>query len=283
LGKTAFIVWVNTVFHSDDPASRLLHEMEEGTLKRWVAVRLSCYKPDGSPLWPENWSAETLEEKRQVLGTDVFSTEYENEPLSDEERIIKTEWISSHAYAPAELPTALRYVAGVDPAAGKHDRTAIVTLGIDSSGTLWEVDFWAQVCSEDETVRQLMVKHQKYHYEVIAWEEVTFTNIYARYVMRMAAAENVYLPIKTVKAGKESKEVRIRSISPLIENGILRFRDRGNRELVEELTSFPKGRFDDLADALAYAVGAVTRGPGAPLVAPFPNARRGAVLRGYRG
>ena len=283
LGKTAFIVWVNTVFHSDDPASRLLREMEEGTLKRWVAVRLSCYKPDGSLLWPENWSAEVLEEKRQVLGTDVFSTEYENEPLSDEERIIKTEWISLHAYTPAELPPALRYVAGVDPAAGKHDRTAIVTLGVDSSGTLWEVDFWAQVCSEDETVRQLMVKHQKYHYEVIAWEEVTFTNIYARYVMRMAAAENVYLPIKTVKVGKESKEVRIRSISPLIENGILRFRDRGNRELVEELTSFPKGRFDDLADALAYAVGAVTRGPGAPLVAPFPNARRGAMLRGYRG
>lgn len=283
LGKSAFLVWVNTIFHSDDPASRLLREIEEGTLKRWVAVRLSCYRPDGSPLWPENWPAEVLEEKRQSLGADVFSTEYENEPLSDEERIIKADWISSHAYAPAELPGQLRIFAGVDPAAGKHDRTAIVTVGVDPSGTIWELDSWAATCSEDETVKQLIVKHRRFHYELIAWEEVTFTNIYARYVMRLAASENVYLPIKTVKAGTESKAVRIRSISPLIENGLIRFRDRGNRELVEELTSFPKGRFDDLCDALAYAVGAITRGSGAPVVAPFPDARSlNRTMRGYR-
>lgn len=285
LGKTAFIVWVNTIFHSDDPASRLLCEMEEGTLKRWAAVRLSVYKPDGTPLWPENWSAELLEEKRQTLGSDVFSTEYENEPLSDEDRIIKPEWIQAHIYVPAELPAGLRYFAGVDPAAGKHDHTAIVSVGVDRAGIIWEVDAWAATCSEDETVTQLITKHKRFKYALIAWEEVSFTNIYARYVMRMAAAENVYLPIKTVKAGTESKVLRVRSISPLIENGLIRLRDRGNRELFEELTSFPKGRFDDLPDALAYAVHIITRSAELPQVVPI---RRIAptitqqTLRGYR-
>jgi predicted phage terminase large subunit-like protein len=285
LGKTAFIVWVNTIFHSDDPASRLLHELEEGTLKRWAAVRLSVYKPDGTPLWPENWSAELLEEKRQTLGSDVFSTEYENEPLSDEERIIKHEWIRAHIYVPAELPAGLRYFAGVDPAAGKHDHTAIVSVGVDRAGIIWEVDSWAATCSEDETVTQLITKHKRFKYALIAWEEVSFTNIYARYVMRMAAAENVYLPIKTVKAGTESKVLRVRSLSPLIENGLIRLRDRGNRELIEELTSFPKGRFDDLPDALAYAVHIITRSADTPQVVPI---RRMAptiaqqTLRGYR-
>ena len=285
LGKTAFIVWVNTIFHSDDPASRLLRELEEGTLKRWAAVRLSCFRPDGSPLWPENWPKEVLEEKRQVLGSDVFSTEYENESLSDEERIIKPDWINSHVYLPAELPPGLRYFAGVDPAAGKHDHTAIVSVGVDRAGTIWEVDAWAATCSEDETVTQLITKHKRFHYVLIAWEEVSFTAIYARYVMRMAAAENVYLPIKTVKAGTESKVLRVRSISPLIENGLIRFRDRGNREFIEELTSFPKGRFDDLPDALAYAVQIITRSAEVPQIAPIrrivPSLAQKA-LRGYK-
>lgn len=285
LGKTAFIVWVNTIFHSDDPISRLLRELEEGSLKRWIAVRLSCFKPDGTPLWPENWPLAVLEEKRQVLGSDVFSTEYENEPLSDEERIIKPEWIQAHIYVPAELPAGLRYFAGVDPAAGKHDHTAIVSVGVDRAGVIWEVDSWAATCSEDETVTQLITKHKRFKYVLIAWEEVSFTNIYARYVMRMAAAENVYLPIKTVKAGTESKVLRVRSISPLIENGLIRFRDRGNRELIEELTSFPKGRFDDLPDALAYAVGIITRAAEVPQVAPIKRMAPSLAqqtLRGYR-
>lgn len=286
LGKTAFIVWVNTIFHSDDPASRLMREMTEGTLKRWIAVRLSCWKPDGTPLWPENWPAELLEEKRDQLGPDVFSTEYENEPLSDEERIIKPDWIIRHAYESAELPKGLRVFAGVDPAAGKHDHTAIVTIGVDQAGCIWELDSWARTCSEDETVTQLMAKQAKWNYELIAWEEVTFTAIYARYVMRLAAAQNVWLPIKTVKAGTESKVSRIRALSPLLENGLLRLRAQGNRELVDELTTFPKGRFDDSCDALAYAVQIASRGPGAPLAVPATPGKARTIssiaLKGFR-
>ena len=103
LGKDAFLIWVNTIFHSDDPISRLMDEAEAGTLKRWIAVRLSCLRPNGTPLWPEYWSAEALEEKRQSLGFDSFSTEWCNEPLSDEQRIIQKAWIKAHAYK--DLPS----------------------------------------------------------------------------------------------------------------------------------------------------------------------------------
>ncbi len=267
LGKTAFIIWVNTIFHSDDPISRLMRELEEGTLKRWIAVRLDCYRPDGEPLWPEHWSKEALAEKQAQLGFDVFSTEYRNEPLSDEERIIKPEWIETNWYTTDELPPleTLRIFGGVDPATGKHDRTAILTLGVDRLGRIWELDTWAKVCSESETVQQLIIKHSKYAYELIAWEEVTFSGIYANYVSSMAAEQNVYLPIRKVKAGTDSKIARVRSISPLIENGIIRIRKNGAKDLIDELASFPKGRFDDMCDALAYAVKIVSSGPATPM------------------
>jgi len=265
-----------------------MREISEGRLPRWIAVRLSCWMPDGvTPLWPENWPAELLKEKRETIGVENFSTEYENEPLSDEERIIRREWIEAAWYDSEARPPLheMRVFGGVDPAAGKHDRTAIVTVGVDRQGRMWELDAWARTCSELETVRQLIEKHRLFRYELIAWEEVSFSAIYANYVIDMAAQAGVHLPIKKVKAGTESKAARIRGISPLLENGVLRLRSRGSAELIEELTTFPKGRFDDLCDALAYSVGVASRGPGAPLV--MPAARRLAspitkALRGFR-
>lgn len=287
LGKTAFIVWVNTIFHSDDPPSRLMNEIAQGTLKRWIAVRLSCFRPDGEPLWPEAWSKEVLEEKREQIRPDVFSTEFENEPLSDTERIIKPEWIELHWYAPSTCPPLeqLRRFAGIDPATGKHDGTAIVSIGVDSKGIIWELDSWAEACSESTTVEQLMIKHRRFGYELAAWEEVSFSGIYANLVVQRAAEAGVYVPIRKVKAGTDAKVTRVRGISSLIENGVIRIRDRGAEKLIDQLTTFPKGRFDDLCDALAYAVGIASKGPGAPYVQTFgQNGLAGRVrsmLRGY--
>jgi len=290
LGKDAFIIWVNTIFHADDPISRLMSEVEAGTLKRWIAVRLSCWMPDGvTPLWPENWPAEVLLEKRDQLGADVFSTEYENEPLSDADRIIKPDWIKMHEYMQLEYPLgSMRTFAGVDPATGKHDQTAIVTIGVDPRGKLWVLDSWGRPCSETETVRQLIEKHRVFRYELIGWEEVNFTGIYANYVVDLSAAEGIYLPIKKIKASTtaNAKAAKLRSLSPLIENGTLRIREKGDADLIEQLTNFPKTKFDDQCDALWYAVDVAARGPGAPSIIPFGqsgilSAAR-TILRGFK-
>lgn len=268
LGKTAFIIWVNTVFHSDDPISRLMHEVEENTLKRWIAVRLSCYKPDGNPLWPEYWSKEALEEKREQLGFEVFSTEYGNEPLSDEERIIKPHWIESYWYVLSERPPLenLRIFCGVDPATGKHDGSAIEVIGVDKQGVIWDLEHWNKVCSETVLCNQLILFRKKYKFELIAWEEVAFSGIYGNYIMKLAAEKNVYLPIKKLTTRGLSKEARIRSISPLLENGIVRIRKEGSKELRDQLTQFPKGAFDDLCDALELAVRVIPSSGTAPVI-----------------
>ena len=62
-----------------------------------------------------------------------------------------------------------------------------------------------------------------------------------------------YYIIETVKAAR-NKEERIKSrLTPLFENGVVWLK-RGMRELEEELSLFPRGKFDDLIDALAWQV-----------------------------
>lgn len=263
LGKTAFLIWVNTIFHGDDPISRLCSELAEGTLKRWIAVRLSCIKPDGSPLWPEYWSKEELEEKRSTIGFANFSTEYCNEPLSDEERIIHPDWIEAHQYESLELPSVqeLQFFCGVDPATGKHDRTAEVPIAVHiRTGIIYVLPPWAKTCSETETVNQLVLQHSIYRFSLIGWEDVVFSGIYGNYVQRLAAEKGVYLPIKKLSVHGMSKEARVRSISTLIENGIIRFPVKGAKNIIKELTEFPVGAYDDLCDALVHAVNTVSIG-----------------------
>ena len=271
LGKTAFIIWVNTIFHSDDPVSRLIEEVEAGTLKRWAAVRLSCFKPDGSPLWPEYWPAEALEEKQAQLGFDSFSTEWLNEPLSDEQRIIQRSWIKTHEYR--ELPPAaeLRFFCGVDPATGKHDRTAEIPIAVHkNTGIIYVLPPWAKTCSETETVRQLMIMHRLYAFELIAWEDVVFSGIYGNYIQKLAAEEHVYLPIKKMGC-KLSKDAKARFLSPLTENGIIRFPADGAAGMIDELVNFPKWKFDDQMDGLYLAVTVIPSGSGTPVVTQAKN------------
>ncbi|MDR0447641.1 MAG: hypothetical protein LBH07_03135, partial [Treponema sp.] len=266
LGKNAFIIWVNTIFHSDDPISRLIDEVEAGTLKRWIAVRLSCYRPDGSPLWPEYWSAEALEEKRQSLGFDSFSTEWCNEPLSDEQRIIQKSWVSNNAYRDLPPKEELRFFCGVDPATGKHDRTAQVPIAVHrKTGVIYVLPPWAKTCSETATVRQLMISHKLRGFELIGWEDVVFSGIYGNYIQKLAAEENVYLPIKKLPV-KLSKDAKVRFLSPLIENGVIRFPESGAEDIIDELTNFPKWRFDDQCDGLYLAIQVVPSGSGTPVV-----------------
>jgi hypothetical protein len=266
LGKKAFLIWVNTIFHSDDPISRLIGELEAGTLKRWIAVRLSCFRPDGTPLWPEYWPAEALEEKREQLGFDSFSTEWNNEPLSDEQRIIQRAWIKTHEYRDLPPATELRFFCGVDPATGKHDRTAEIPIAVHrKTGVIYALPPWAKVCSETATVRQLMILHRLYNFELIAWEDVVFSGIYGNYVQKMAAEENVYLPIKKL-SNTLSKDAKARFLSPLIENGIIRFPAEGAADMVDELCNFPKWKFDDQMDGLYLGVKVIPAGGGAPVV-----------------
>ena len=70
--------------------------------------------------------------------------------------------------------------------------------------------------------------------------------------MREASKQGVHLPIKPVKSNAP-KEIRIKSLEPLIENGLILFKEN-QKLLLEQLEEFPKGAHDDLPDALAYAV-----------------------------
>jgi phage terminase large subunit-like protein len=71
-----------------------------------------------------------------------------------------------------------------------------------------------------------------------------------------------------------SKEAKVRFLSPLVENGVIRFPESGAEDMIDETTNFPKWKFDDQCDGLYLAVQVVPSGSGIPVVA---SARSAAV------
>ncbi|WP_297456153.1 phage terminase large subunit [Persephonella sp.] len=262
LGKNAFVVVVNTIFHSDDLPSRLLKEIEEEKLKNWLGLRFSAILEDGTPLWKEMWSIEDLEKKKRALGSVHFSTEYLNEPLSEEDMIFKLSWIEY--YQPIEIHSKrLDIIMGIDPATGKKtgDYSAIVTVAKDfDTGIYYVLDAYGEKISDLKFANKIIEKYLIYKPRKIIFESQVFQELYKNTIMREASKQGIHLPIKPIKSTIQ-KEVRIQKLSPLIENGLIKFKEN-QKLLIDQLVEFPKGSHDDLPDALEMAISGFEKSSG---------------------
>ena len=75
----------------------------------------------------------------------------------------------------------------------------------------------------------------------------------------MGVEKNVFFPIIKLGTHGQSKEMRVRSYSMLIQNGFIRFPTRGCSNIETQLTEFPLGAFDDLCDGLWLALQAAQK------------------------
>jgi predicted phage terminase large subunit-like protein len=274
LGKGALTVVTNTILHPDDPPSRLLKEIEAGTLIGWLGLRFSCFvrddEPAGVPLWPGRWSTLDLRHKRLTLGPVFFATEWRNETIADEDRRFRREWFTFY------LPRAvdhreLKKCMGVDPSTGVADGDfgAIITVGKDGrSGLLYVLDVWLDRASELQFAGAIIEQWVQWRAQRVRFEDRAFQAIYKRVVAREASIRGYRLPLQGYKGG--NKDLRILSMGPLVENGILQFREREHEDLLTQLLEYPRGH-DDGPDALEIAVSGLesTHVGGVPIARQF--------------
>jgi len=228
-------------------------------------VWLKAFSPSGQPIWPQRWSAEALYEKRQSIGEEAWATEWDNNPLPEASKKFRREWFVYYEVAELDL-SELNVVCAVDPATGAEagDYTAVVVIGAPKRGQpIFVLEAWAKRCSDMELVKKLVDVHRTFRPKVILFEEQNFQKIYKNLCIREAYQQHkVRLPVQGVRQSTK-KALRIASLSPLVEAGIIRFR-KHQKLLLEQLEYFPK-EHDDLPDALEMAVSALEAGKKEPI------------------
>lgn len=229
------------------------HILDYETHRFNVLIR-RAWNPDGSLFFPEVLSTIELDRIRKTQGSYIFSCQYQNNPVDDETAIFKRSQIQVKEWELVKnLP--INWYLLVDPSfEGEYsDFAALVTAGMDIHGNIYVRHVLRQKMTYSQIIDNMFHLYLKFKPKEIALETVATQKSIQYMLNDEQKRRGVFLPVKEIKSRTKSKEERIRALAPYYEFGrIFHVRECPQREELEyELLHFPKGKHDDVIDALA--------------------------------
>ena len=260
------IVMIGTVISEDC----FLYWAKESSA--WNVLWYSIIDDDGSPIWPERFPQERItqikEEYASVGNINGFYQEYMNIAQSPDEAPFQPDWIKLHHYdferrqgqpvlvrnvGDEEKIVPVEIYGGVDPASSlsaRADFFVLVTLAIDHEGNKYIVDLYRKHVSPAEQPDIIIEKFKKYRHKKMKIETVAYQEALRASVKKRMIEDNLYIPglEKGVKP-RTRKSERLLSLVPMFAKGEFFFRPQ-DTEAQAEFLSYPKGKHDDVMDAI---------------------------------
>ena len=215
--------------------------------------------PNLEPVWAEKWPTEKLAERRREIGDASFARGYLLQNADETERVIRPEWVS---FWDGPLPREAfdEVVLSVDPAVSASataDATGLVTVGrVSESNEIRVLDATAVRAASPDLGGHIAAADARWHPDRIVFEANGAFEAVRQLYVRTESFGPKLSPVKQSK----SKGVRLAALAVPVKNGAVKLHGErgrvadGQRELFDEMTAYPFGRHDDLADALATAV-----------------------------
>lgn len=261
----AAVILIQTRWHEDDLAGRLLRAMRDGGDK-WEVLSLPALaesddplgRSKGEPLCPERFDKAALKRIRRKLGSYSFSALYQQNPVPFEGGLFKRKWFRRIVSRP---PAGLHWVRGYDLAVSTRDTadyTASFRVALDpKTGDLYIADgFRGRLEFPDQ---------RRYIARCIAGERDTRHCIESALHGRAFVQElqrEVRFAGRSIRAVRvdEDKVTRAHSWTARAEAGkVVLVAGEWIEEFLDEVCRFPRGRFDDQVDAVSLAVAALAR------------------------
>ena len=204
-------------------------------------------------LWSERMPLYEIMRQR-ATNPYAFSTELQNEPIDVETQVFK----NYTTYDPPEFDIEeLEILGGVDPSlkeTKRSDPSAILTVGKSKQGLYYVLDVDCRKRAPDQIIDDLLMKAKNFHYKWVSVEAVQFQQFFADEVKKRSAVAGLYLSVREFKSSIK-KELRIKSIEPLVTNGYIRFSaSQLVGELGDQLRYYPKVKHDDILDCLSQII-----------------------------
>lgn len=253
---------IGTLLHPE----AFLTRMTSGEFPGWETkiYRALNEEPDGTltSLWPERFSVETLLNER-ASSPIHFAHEYQNQPISDEDRVFNEGWIQFYKSAP---PGCAVFIT-CDPALTtktSSDYTGIVVSAVDANKKIYVLEAIQRRLLPKEIINLLYEKAIQYRAKAIGIEEAAYQKSLLYDMQDTFRKKGKWVQVLPLKSGNVKKELRIKSLQPKFQNGEIFFREFGQEELLRQIkfyTAVGAGtKYDDIIDALAYQIQIITPG-----------------------
>jgi predicted phage terminase large subunit-like protein len=155
------IVLIQTRWHEDDLAGRLLADMGQGG-DQWEVISLPAIaesndalgRREGEALWPEWENNDELGRKRRAVGPREWSALYQQRPAPEDGDYFKAEWLKPCTLATLPKKETIRTYGASDYAVTSDggDFTTHGILGVDPNDDIWLMDVWRKQTASDEWV-----------------------------------------------------------------------------------------------------------------------------------
>lgn len=248
------IVIIMQRLHDDDLTWHLLLSQKNWTGDKWetliipaIAEEDDDYRKKWESFFETRFPLKLLEQMRDDPETKIsFSTQYQQNPVNKESQEFHEERIRYYT----ELPKKMRIFTACDPAFSKKqtaDFTAIITAGFDWLN-MYVLEYSHGKYNPNELIEKLIYHKQKRNPEKIGIEAFQAQNM-------IWFNLNIELEKRWMSANIEEirqtwdKETKIRKLIPLYRNWHIRHRLWMN-DLEVEMTRFPRGKHDDIIDAM---------------------------------
>lgn len=269
----AVMIVVQTRWHADDLAGRLLADAEAGG-DRWTVLTLPALaepgdalgRSPGEALWPDRFSREQLHRIRAHLGAYWWSALYQQRPAPREGALIRRDWfryyrrvessVGEDAYVLGERQVAVRACqrfATIDLAASTAQTADYTVVGVFDATPAGDLLLCDLVRGRFEGPDQPALIRRVWARWRPAYFAIERTG-YQLALMQTLVREG--LPIRPAIGTDKDKVARALPAAVRYEMGQIYHPAQAPwlADYEEELLQFPNGAHDDMVDVTAYAV-----------------------------
>ena len=240
-------------------------EVRRGVSKSIYISRLGAYVRDKNGKAHYNWpnfaegglDVESLKRMKMKMKPMLFSFNMLLEPLSDEDALIKPEWIRHHDKTLSDFPSDTRYYLAVDPAGeGKFkgaDFNALVLIAVTTAGEIFVMEVVNEHCNSTQLFDHIIRFNEAYPLTGVVVEDYWQQGKLKAWLQQRAAKKLGNVPWMKFKRSKKSKEQLIAALQPYIQSHIIQWK-ADHVALEDQALQYPRSDHDDILDALGIAV-----------------------------
>lgn len=224
---------------------------------QWEVFEFPAILPSGNPLWPEYWSREMLEAIRAEIPTGKWQAQYQQDPTSDENAIIKrADWQVWDKEDPPRVNYVIMAMDTAFEAKKSADYSAAVFFGVwdnpedGDQPNIILLNAWRDKLEFPELKARTLEMYKEWEPDSVIIEKK------ASGAPLIAELRRTGIPVQEYTPSRGNDKItRLNSIADIFASGkVWAPRKRWAEELIDEVASFPSGRYDDFVDCVSLAL-----------------------------
>lgn len=252
------IVVVMTRWSLRDLTAQILDiAAKDSKADQWEVFEFPAILDNGKPLWPEYWNIEELQTVKASIPVGKWNAQYQQAPTSDENALIKrSDWQMWEKDDPPPVDYVIMAMDTAFEAKQSADYSAAVIFGVwtnpedNNQPNLVLLNAWRGKLEFPELKAKTKELYKEWEPDSVIIEKKASGAPLITELRRSGIPAQEYTPSRG-----NDKIARLNAIVDIFASGkVWAPRKRWAEELIDEVASFPAGRYDDYVDCCSLAL-----------------------------